>query len=298
MSPSPQRTMEKAHGHDGVGVAILEPVRIQEHSRPKTTWRIERWNRRGLRCTSRTCRHEIVEAEGRQYDPYDKADGLIFAPKGKIIPIERHPFRVVQMPLDQMVPRHIPHRRDQTNVYIGRQPIGEAIVTLGAQGLVMRCPCCGEVMVGFSPDREENRLPDAVDVNGELSFFDPIHGNVLCNEGITELCNCVGNTNTPITYQNSTAQVGTGTGTTAADPTDTDLEANGVWKAQEGGYPSVSSQTISWKGSFGAGDANQAWDEYSTRNSVGDDLNLHHKIADKGEKSGGTWTLQVDILFA
>jgi hypothetical protein len=162
----------------------------------------------------------------------------------------------------------------------------------------MRCPRCGDVMHGFSPDHEEGRLPDAVDVNGDLVFFDRVHGNVLLNEGITEALNCVCNTNSPVTFQNSTAQVGTGTSATAEGATDTDLLANGVWKAMEGGFPSVSSQTASWKGSYGTGDANQSWQEFSVRNDSTDDLNLNRKTSDKGTKSSGTWTLQIDITLA
>lgn len=140
-----------------------------------------------------------------------------------------------------------------------------------------------------SEDHAAGLAPDAVDT---------IDGNLLLNEGITEsLTLLIGGSATA--YNNTTAQLGVGTSTTAAAATDTDLLGTAVWKAMDATYPSVSDQTVTFKATFGASDANQAWEEFSVRNGATANKNLNRKVESKGTKSSGeTWVLTLTITVS
>lgn len=264
---------EQGRGRDGIGIVASAPVAVLSEAHHHTEWSIQRWNRRGLRCTNHACRHEIVEHKRRQYDPYDERDGLIFGSAiGKKLAIVRTSLRRPQV-----------------------APSQPDVLTLGNRGLLGICPRCHSIMESFAPDKEEGRLPDAIDHMGNLVFDDPIHGNLLLDEGVAILWALFGGIGTEQAYDNATAQVGTGTSATAAAATDTDLLGSGVWKDMEATFPSIASQTISFKGSYATGDANQAWNEFSVRNGATADENINRVVSAKGTKSSGVWTLEVSI---
>ena len=123
-------------------------------------------------------------------------------------------------------------------------------------------------------------------------------GNCLLNEGMNELwtilCSSSGTK-----YDNSNAQLGTGTSNTAADPADSSL-TSGVWKAMDVSYPTYGTlnQAV-WKSTFGSGDANQAWNEFSVRNGASADKMLNRKVSAQGTKtSGQTWELTLTITLS
>lgn len=123
-------------------------------------------------------------------------------------------------------------------------------------------------------------------------------GNLLLNEGINELFTLICSSS-GTKYDNTNAQLGTGTSSTAADPTDSALTA-GVWKAMDVSYPTYgTSQQAVWKSTFGSSDANQAWNEFSVRNGSSADKMLNRKVSAQGTKtSGQTWELTLTITLS
>jgi len=134
----------------------------------------------------------------------------------------------------------------------------------------------------------------------EVSVID---GNVLLNEGIAELLLFVSGTGTPVAWSNANAYLGVGDSATAETASQTGLQAatNKLYKAQETSYPSIASQTITWRSVFGSTDANWDWNEFSVSNTSGGDtgVNLNRKTSTQGTKaSGQTWTLDLAITFS
>ena len=123
-------------------------------------------------------------------------------------------------------------------------------------------------------------------------------GNVLLNTGIDEIWNLV--TGVSSDYFNiSNSQIGVGDSSTAASPTQTDLQAatNKTYKGMESGYPTSTTQQVTFKSSFGSSEANYAWNEWVVRQSSSS-ICLNRKAESLGTKSAGTWTLEVDITLS
>jgi len=123
-------------------------------------------------------------------------------------------------------------------------------------------------------------------------------GNCLLNTGIDEMWDLVTGVSANH-YDNSNAQIGVGDSSTAADPSQTDLQAatNKTYKGMESGYPTSTNQKATFKASFGASDANYAWNEWVVKQSTSAKC-LNRKVESLGTKSGGTWTLEVDITLS
>ena len=123
-------------------------------------------------------------------------------------------------------------------------------------------------------------------------------GNCLLNNGIDEIWDliCGDSANH---FNNAGAQIGVGDSSTAANATQTDLQAatNKIYKGMDSGYPASSGQKATFKASFGASEANYAWNEWVVKQSTSGKC-LNRKVETLGTKSGGTWVLQVDITLA
>lgn len=121
--------------------------------------------------------------------------------------------------------------------------------------------------------------------------------NTMLNEGIDIIWDLVAKHNPTDYFTNSLARIGTGTSTASAFATQTGLLANAVYKAMDATYPLTStSKRIDFKGTFGTGDANQAWEEFSVDNGATPNDNLMRAVTSKGTKSAGeTWTLEIRI---
>jgi len=123
-------------------------------------------------------------------------------------------------------------------------------------------------------------------------------GNCLLNSGIDEMWDliCGDSANH---FNNAGAQIGVGDSSTAANASQTDLQAatNKTYKGMDTGYPTSSSQKATFKASFGASEANYAWNEWVVKQSTSGKC-LNRKVESLGTKTGGTWTLQVDITLA
>lgn len=123
-------------------------------------------------------------------------------------------------------------------------------------------------------------------------------GNCLLNTGIDEMWDLVTGASANH-YDNTGAQIGVGDSSTAADPAQTDLQAatNKTYKGMESGYPTSTAQKATFKSSFGADDANYAWNEWVVKQSTSA-ICLNRKVESLGTKSAGTWTLEVYITLS
>jgi hypothetical protein len=123
-------------------------------------------------------------------------------------------------------------------------------------------------------------------------------GNCLLNTGIDEMWDLITGASSNY-FNNANAQIGVGDSSTAADPSQTDLQAgtNKTYKGMESGYPTSTSQKATFKSSFGDSDANYAWNEWVVK-QPSSAICLNRKVESLGTKSGGTWTLEVDITLS
>jgi len=123
-------------------------------------------------------------------------------------------------------------------------------------------------------------------------------GNCLLNNGIDEMWDLVCG-DSANHFNNEGAQIGVGDSNTATDASQTDLQAatNKTYKGMDSGYPVSTTQKATFKSSFGAGEANYTWNEWVVKQSASGKC-LNRKVENLGVKSGGTWTIQVDITLA
>jgi len=123
-------------------------------------------------------------------------------------------------------------------------------------------------------------------------------GNCLLNTGIDEIWDLVTGASANH-YDNTNARIGVGDSNTAANATQTDLQAatNKTYKGMETGYPTSTSQKVTFKASFGSTEANYAWEEWVVKHSTSA-ICLNRKVESLGTKSTGTWTLEVQISLS
>ena len=123
-------------------------------------------------------------------------------------------------------------------------------------------------------------------------------GNLLLNSGIDEMWDLIVG-DSANHFNNASAQIGVGDSTTPAAATQTDLQAstNKTYKAMESGYPTSTTQKVTFKSSFGDSEANYAWNEWVVRQSASGKC-LNRKVESLGTKASGTWTLEVNITLS
>jgi hypothetical protein len=132
----------------------------------------------------------------------------------------------------------------------------------------------------------------------EVSF----EGNALVNEGINYLWTIVATdakTGTPWSNANANLIVGTGSGGEAPGDVEGTFTA-GVKKVMDATYPTYgTSQKVTWKSTYGSGDANQVWAEFGVLNAASSGKLLNRKVSAQGTKtSGQTWELILQITLA
>jgi hypothetical protein len=123
-------------------------------------------------------------------------------------------------------------------------------------------------------------------------------GNLLLNSGIDEMWDLIVG-DSANHFNNASAQIGVGDSSTAANASQTDLQAatNKTYKGMESGYPTSTSQKVTFKASFGDSEANYAWNEWAVKQSTSAKC-LNRKVESLGTKTSGTWTLEVNITLA
>jgi hypothetical protein len=127
-------------------------------------------------------------------------------------------------------------------------------------------------------------------------------GNCLLNEGIAEMEDIIAGLGSPVKFDNGHAYLGVGSSATGEAATDTGLLSvlsNG-YKAMDANYPSRANQTLTFKSTYGANDANGDWREFTVANANGEPCkNLNRKTSNQGTKTlGQTWILTLTVTFA
>ncbi|MGD9115619.1 MAG: hypothetical protein PVJ61_00335 [Dehalococcoidia bacterium] len=126
-------------------------------------------------------------------------------------------------------------------------------------------------------------------------------GNCLLNTGINEMWDLITGqvSGSGHIFDNAAATIGVGDSDTAADPSQTDLQAAGnkTYNGMESGYPTSTSQKATFKASFGDSEANYAWNEWVVKQATSA-ICLNRKVESLGTKSSGTWTLEVSITLS
>lgn len=107
-----------------------------------------------------------------------------------------------------------------------------------------------------------------------------------------------GETITPFNEANS--YIGVGDGTAAFDSTHTDLQGASTERiAMDSGYPTVTDNELTYRSTFGTGDANFDWEEWGVFNaSTGGDM-LNRKVESLGTKPNTqSWQFTVTLTFS
>jgi hypothetical protein len=131
----------------------------------------------------------------------------------------------------------------------------------------------------------------------EVSLID---GNLLLNEGIAEMWDLIIGA-AATAFNNANARIGVGDSATAADATQTDLQAatNKAYVGMESGFPSRSGQTVTFRSIFDGSTANYAWNEFAVDNGATDGMGMNRKVSAQGTKaSGQVWTVDVEITLS
>lgn len=127
-----------------------------------------------------------------------------------------------------------------------------------------------------------------------------IQGNLLLNEGITRLQNLlIGGGGTA--FSNAASYLGVGNSSGSAGATQIGLSGSSqAYRPMEGGYPSISNQTTTWRSIFAGDQGNFAWQEFTVANGSGNSAeNLNRRVSDQGIKASGTsWTLDLAITWS
>jgi hypothetical protein len=130
-----------------------------------------------------------------------------------------------------------------------------------------------------------------------------IDGNIMLNTGINEVWDLVtgaGGT----AFDNSNAKLGVGDSATAESAAHTGLQAvtNKFYRAMDPGYPTSTSQKVTFVSSFGGAEANYAWNEFCVNNGATDEstgVRLNRKVSAQGTKTNGqTWILTLEITLS
>lgn len=126
--------------------------------------------------------------------------------------------------------------------------------------------------------------------------------NCLLNTGIDEIWDLVTGAVSGAThiFDSAAATIGVGDSATAADATQTDLQAavNKTYKGMEATFPTSTTQKVTLKSSFGSAEANYVWAEWVVKQSTSAKC-INRKVSAMGTKaSGSTWTLEVTITLS
>ena len=147
--------------------------------------------------------------------------------------------------------------------------------------------------------RAGGSVADAVKTFGGHFEHAEFEKNVFLNEGIQELWDLAIAAGGTTAYNNANARVGVGSDNTAENATQTGLiDGTPTFKAMDATYPIRTNQTVDFRGTFGSGDANEAWNEFTVDNGNTRNKNLNRKVSAQGTKtSGQTWVLTISLTI-
>jgi hypothetical protein len=147
----------------------------------------------------------------------------------------------------------------------------------------------------------EKYANDAAVLAGTPYSVEEFEKNLLLNEGITEIWKLVAGDGTATAYNNANARIGIGDSNVAANAAQTDLQAaaNKLYKGMDATYPQVSGQSITFKSTFGAAEANFAWNEITVDNGAVAAKNMNRKVQVMGTKANpATWVVLLQISLS
>lgn len=100
-------------------------------------------------------------------------------------------------------------------------------------------------------------------------------------------------------FDHANACLGVGNGTTAFAASQVDLQGTTkIRKGMDGGYPSVSPPSVTFRSTFDTDEANFDWNEWGLFNAATGGVMLSRAVESNGTKQNNqTWTLQVTITF-
>ncbi len=88
-------------------------------------------------------------------------------------------------------------------------------------------------------------------------------------------------------FDNTNSYIGVGNGTTAFAATQTDLVgASKLRKAMDATYPTLATNVLTFRSTFGTGDANFAWEEWGIFNASTGGTMMNRVVANNGTKAG------------
>ena len=138
------------------------------------------------------------------------------------------------------------------------------------------------------------------DAKGRLYAVEEFAGNMLLDEGVTEMWNLIMGESSAY-FNGANTHIGIGDGTAAASSSQTGLQgSNKVYKSLDSTYPKVSNRALMARATFGSGEAAFAWNEFTLANGNSDDaVNLCRKVENHGVKaSADTWVLSLSITLS
>lgn len=132
--------------------------------------------------------------------------------------------------------------------------------------------------------------------DGETEPYEVIEawGNILVNAGIQLMLDLLIGAGGTV-FSNANARIGVGDNSAAAAPNQTDLQGTSSRRPMEATFPSRSGNILTFRSSFGSGDANFAWREWAIFNAASGPAMLNRRVQDFGTKSGGTWILTATV---
>lgn len=136
--------------------------------------------------------------------------------------------------------------------------------------------------------------------HGELYAVEEFAGNMLLNEGITQMWKLIAGLSSAH-FDSVNAYIGVGDGSTPALANQTGLQgANKFYKAVDPTYPQVMNQTITYRATFGAGQAAFSWQEFTIANGNSDSaINICRKVENHSTKpSSDTWVVSLSITLS
>jgi hypothetical protein len=102
-------------------------------------------------------------------------------------------------------------------------------------------------------------------------------------------------------FNNANAHLGVGDSNTAFSDAQTDLQAasNKVRKAMDATYPTRATNVLTFRATFGTGEANFAWQEWAVFNASSSGTMLSRKVESLGTKtSAQSWELTAEVTVA
>jgi hypothetical protein len=135
---------------------------------------------------------------------------------------------------------------------------------------------------------------------GKLYAIEEFAGNKLLDEGVNEMWKLIAGLGGK-SFNKNNSYIGVGDGTTAASGDQTGLQgANNLYRAVDPTYPQVMNQTITYRATFGSGEAAWAWQEFTIANGDSDSaINICRKVENHSTKPlNDTWVISLSITLS